>query len=135
MISPTIESIRIALHLIAVAVWVGGQIVVAGIVPAVRRVSPEATKALAQAFGRIAWPAFIVAVATGMWSLAIEDPADRGGDYAATFGIKIVFVVIAGVATAIHSNGKTKVALAVGGAVGLLASLIAFFLGVLMNHV
>lgn len=134
MISPSAESFRIALHLIAVAVWVGGQIVVAGIVPAVRRVSPEATKAMAQAFGRVAWPAFIVAVATGMWSLAVEDPADRGGDYAATFGIKIVFVVIAGIATAVHSSGKTKVALAVGGAVGLLASLIAFFLGVLLNH-
>jgi hypothetical protein len=134
MISPTAESIRITLHLIAVAVWVGGQIVVAGIVPSVRRVSPEATKVMAQAFGRTAWPAFVVAIATGMWSLAVEDPADRGGEYAATFGIKIVFVVIAGVATAVHSNGKTKVALAVGGAVGLLASLIAFFLGVLLNH-
>jgi len=134
MISPSAESVRIALHLIAVSVWVGGQIVVAGIVPAVRRVSPEATKALAQAFGRTAWPAFVIAVATGMWSLAVEDPVERGGDYAATFGIKIIFVVIAGIATAVHSNGKTKIALAVGGAVGLLASLIAFFLGVLLNH-
>jgi uncharacterized membrane protein len=134
MISPSAESVRIALHLIAVSVWVGGQIVVAGIVPAVRRVSPEATKALAQAFGRTAWPAFVIAVATGMWSLAVEDPVERGGDYAATFGIKIIFVVIAGIATAVHSNGKTKLALAVGGAVGLLASLIAFFLGVLLNH-
>ena len=49
MISPSADSTRIALHLVAVAVWVGGQIVVAGIVPSVRRVSPDATKAMAQA--------------------------------------------------------------------------------------
>jgi putative copper export protein len=134
MISPTADSIRIALHLLAVAVWVGGQIALAGIVPTIRRVAPSATTHLAQAFARVAWPAYIVAIATGMWSLAVEDPADRGGAYAATFGIKMIFVVAAGVATAIHSGGKTKVALAVGGAVGLLSSLVAFFLGVQLGH-
>jgi putative copper export protein len=134
MISPNAESIRTALHLLAVAVWVGGQIVLAGIVPTMRREAPAALKILAQSFARIAWPAFIIAIATGMWSLAIEDPADRGGDYAATFGIKIIFVVIAGIATAVHSGGKSKLALALGGAVGLVASLIAFYLGVTLGH-
>ena len=134
MISPTADSIRIALHLIAVAVWVGGQIVLAGIVPTMRRHSPESTKVLAQAFSKAAWPAFIIAIATGMWNLAIEDPADQGGAYAASFGVKMIFVVLAGIATAMHSNGKTKLALALGGAVGLLSSLIAFYLGVTLGH-
>ena len=134
MISPTADSIRIALHLIAVAVWVGGQIMLAGIVPTMRRNVPESTKVLAQAFSKVAWPAFIVAIATGMWNLAVQDPADQGGSYAATFGVKMLFVVLAGIATAVHSSGKSKVALAVGGAVGLLSSLIAFFLGVQLGH-
>ena len=134
MISPTADSIRIALHLIAVAVWVGGQIVLAGIVPTMRRNAPDATKVLAQAFAKVAWPAFILAIATGMWNLAIQDPADQGGEYAATFGVKMVFVVLAGVSTAVHSNGKTKIALALGGAVGLLSSLVAFYLGVTLGH-
>jgi len=67
MISPTLDSARIFLHLMAVAVWVGGQIVLAGIVPQVRRVAPDAMKAIAQGFARIAWPAFLVIVFTGMW--------------------------------------------------------------------
>ena len=62
MLSPSLASIRIFLHVLAASVWVGGQITLGGIVPAVRRAHPQATKVIAQAFGRVAWLAFGVAL-------------------------------------------------------------------------
>jgi len=66
MLSPTAATIRLFLHVIAASVWVGGQFALAGVVPALRRTAPQSTKAVAQAFGRIAWPAYGVTVLTGM---------------------------------------------------------------------
>jgi putative copper export protein len=40
MLSPTAESIRLFLHVLAASVWVGGQIVLGGLVPKLRQVSP-----------------------------------------------------------------------------------------------
>lgn len=135
MISPTLDSIRVFLHLMAVAVWVGGQIVLAGIVPQVRSVAPEAMKTIAQGFAKIAWPAFLVIVFTGMWGLATIDVASESSAYMATFGIKMLLVGVAVVATLIHSNGTSKAAKGIGGAASLLASLLAAFAGILMAHV
>lgn len=135
MISPTLESVRIFLHLIAVAVWVGGQIVLAGIVPRLRTVAPDAMKTVAQGFARIAWPAFLVIVFTGVWGLGTIDVADQSSAYLATFGVKMLLVGIAVIATLIHSQGTSKAAKGIGGAASLLTSLLAAFAGVLMAHV
>jgi putative copper export protein len=135
MISPTLDSIRIFLHVIAVAVWVGGQIVLAGIVPQLRKVAPDAMKTVAQSFARIAWPAFLIIVFTGMWGLGTIDVTDRSSAYLATFGIKMLLVGVTVIATLIHSNGTSKAAKGIGGAASLLASLLAAFAGILMSHV
>jgi hypothetical protein len=52
-----------------------------------------------------------------------------------TFGIKMLLVAMAVIATLIHSNGTSKLAKGLGGAVGLLATLIAGYCGVLLAHV
>lgn len=135
MISPTLDSLRVFLHLMAVAVWVGGQIVLAGIVPSVRKAAPQAMQSIAQGFARIAWPAFIVIVFTGVWGLASTDVANQSSSYTATFGIKMLIVGAAVIATLVHSQGTSKAAKGIGGAVGLLASLLAAYAGVLMAHV
>jgi putative copper export protein len=135
MISPTLDSVRIFLHIIAVAVWVGGQIVLAGIVPSLRTVAPEAMKTVAQGFARIAWPAFLVIVFTGMWGLGTIDVTDQSSAYLATFGVKMLLVGVTVMATLIHSNGTSKAAKGIGGAASLLASLLAAFAGILMAHV
>lgn len=135
MISPTLDSVRIFLHLMAVAVWIGGQIVLAGIVPQLRNVAPEAMKTVAQGFARIAWPAFLIIVFTGMWGLATIDMTAESSAYMATFGIKMLFVGIAVIATLIHANGTSKAAKGIGGAASLLTSLLAAFAGILMAHV
>ena len=135
MISPTLESLRIFLHLIAVSVWVGGQIVLAGLVPRVRAVAPQAMSPIAKGFARVAWPAMVVILFTGAWGLASTEAADKGTVYMTTFGLKMLLVGFAVAATIIHSVGTTKMAKALGGAVGLFASLAATYAGILLAHV
>jgi len=53
----------------------------------------------------------------------------------ASFAVKMLMVGIAIIATIIHSAGTSKLAKALGGAVGLLASLLAAYAGVLLAHV
>jgi putative copper export protein len=133
VLSPGLTTLRLFLHVLAASVWVGGQIALAGVVPTVRRVAPEATKAVARAFARVAWPAFALAVLTGIWNLSEVDIADTGTTYQVTLFVKLVLVFASGAAAAIHSVGHSKLALALGGAIGLLAGLGAMFCGYLLT--
>ncbi|MEI8241268.1 MAG: hypothetical protein WCI22_17795 [Actinomycetota bacterium] len=134
MLSPTAETFRLFLHVISAAIWVGGQFVVAGIVPGMRRAHPEALKTLAQGFARVAWPAFGVLVITGMWSLMDIDITTMSSAFQTTVLLKIAFAVVAGIAAAIHAGGKSKAALAIGGALGAVFSVAALFLGLLITQ-
>ena len=58
------------LHIFAATVWVGGQVVLAAIVPLARRLGGrDATRAIARRFQIVAWPAFAVLLVTGTWNL------------------------------------------------------------------
>lgn len=133
MIDPTLDSLRTFLHLLAASVWVGGQVVLGGLVPRVRKSSPEALKTIANGFARVAWPAFAVSVVTGMWSILDIDVSAMDTDYHVTLGLKITLVAVAGLAAAAHANTKSKLVLALGGAIGLLGSLAALYAGVLLG--
>jgi putative copper export protein len=133
VISPTLATFRLFLHSLAAAIWVGGQFALAGVVPVLRKQAPEATKAVARAFARLAWPAFGVLVITGMWNLAEVDIANTDTAYQVTVFVKVTVALIAAAAVAIHSIGKSKLALALGGAIGAMASLAALFLGILLR--
>ena len=133
MLSPTLTTVRLFLHILAASVWLGGQIALAGVVPTVRKVSPEGTKAVARAFARVAWPAFVVVVLTGIWNLTEVDIADTDTTYQVTLFVKLVLVFASGTAAAIHSVGRAKLALALGGAIGLIAGLGAMFCGYLLT--
>jgi putative copper export protein len=133
MLSPTLTTWRLALHVLAAAIWLGGQFALAGVVPSLRRVSPDATKAAARAFARVAWPAFFVLVVTGIWNLAEVDITDTSTSYQVTVFVKVTLAIISGAAAAIHQVGRTKLALALGGAIALLSALGALFLGVLLR--
>lgn len=128
MLSPSLDSIRIFLYVLAAGVWVGGQIVLAGVVPGLRKVGPEATKAAANGFARVAWPAFVLAFATGVWNLISADDT-VGTSYQVTLGIKILLVVVAGASAAAHASSEKKVVIAATGAIGLVASLVVMFMG------
>ena len=133
MLSPTAATIRLFLHVLAATVWVGGQFALAGLVGTLRRQSPEAPRAVARAFARLAWPAFGVLVITGIWNLTEIDLGNTTTDYQITVFVKITVAVASAVFVLIHSLGKTKLALALGGALGALCSLAALFLGILLR--
>jgi putative copper export protein len=133
VISPTAATLRLFLHVLAATVWVGGQIVLAGLVGTVRRESPAALSAVARAFARLAWPAFAVLVLTGIWNLTEVDLANTTTEYQVTVFVKVAVAVASGVFVLIHSLGKTKLAIALGGALGALCSLAAVYLGILLR--
>lgn len=113
------DEIRLFLHIFAASIWVGGQVVMAGMVPAVRSLGEDAPGVMARAFNRIAWPAYGVAVITGIWSLMVKmDDIDQ-----AVFGIKFLLVVVSGIGAGLHIVAKgNKTMLAVGGATALLGA-------------
>ena len=132
MLSPTAATVRLSLHVLAACIWVGGQFVLAGLLPVLRTTEGMAKQA-ARAFNRIAWPAFAVLVLTGMWNLAAIDITDAPTDYQVTVFVKITVAIAAGVAAAVHTAARSRLALAIGGAVGAFASLAAVALGVLLH--
>ncbi len=133
MLSPTLDTVRVFLHVLAAAVWVGGQIVVAGVVPGLRKSSgSEGTKSLANGFARVAWPAFVLSLLTGMWALL--DNGDTSTEYSVTFGIKFLFYIAAGAAAVAHARSDKRPIIAATGAIGLVFSLIVMFLGTLLTN-
>ena len=133
MLSPTADSIRLFLHVLAASVWVGGQIVLGGLVPKLRQVAPESLKVAANAFARIAWPAFAVVVVTGMWNILDITVGDMTTECQVSLFVHVLLAMAAAMFVVIHSVGQTKLALALGGALGLLTSLGAMFVGILLQ--
>jgi len=131
VLHPTLGTLRLFVHVLAATVWVGGQLTLAGLVPSLRRVSADAPRAAARRFNRIAWPAFAVLVATGIWNVT-QVPHPFEGAYGATLALKIAVVGVAGVAAWLHSTSRRPRSLAVFGAVSGVAALAALFLGVLL---
>jgi putative copper export protein len=131
-LAPGLDGFRLILHVLAATVWVGGQLVVAGLLPTIRSLGEGAPKAVARAFGRIMWPAFAVLVVTGFWNISAVQANHASSTWNLVLGIKMGFVVLAGVGVFLHQRSTSKVGLAVWGAVGALASIVALCLGVFL---
>ena len=124
-------TIRIFLHVLGATVWVGGQLTLAGLVPGLRRVSPDAPRAVARRFNVIAWVAFAVLIVTGIWNILAIRP-DWSSSYGTTLIVKLVVVAASGLTAALHARARSPVPLAVFGALSGLTALTALFLGVLL---
>jgi len=133
MLEPTVTTLRLFLHVLAASIWVGGQIVLAGLVPSLRRHAPNSTKVAARAFNKVAWPAFVVLVVTGIWNLLAVEVGNTTWEYQITVMLHILLTAIAGMSAAVHAVGRSTLALAVGGALGLLSSLGAMFVGLILR--
>lgn len=133
---PTLDSgldgFRLILHLLAATIWVGGQFTVAGLLPTIRSLGDDAPKKVAHAFSRLLWPAYGVLVLTGFWNISGLEVKHASSAWNAVLGIKMAVVLIAGVAVFLHQRSKSKVALALWGAIGALASVVALCLGVFL---
>ncbi len=126
------DTLRLFLHVTAATIWVGGQLTLAGLVPGLRQLSPDAPRAAARRFNLIAWPAYLVLIATGIWNVfAIPDLA-MDTAYGRTLMVKVVVAIISGLAAFLHSISRTKTGLAVWGALSALSAIAALFLGVLL---
>jgi len=132
MITPSLDALRTALHLLGVSVWIGGQIVLAGIVPVLRTTAPDALGAVARAFAKLAWPMFLLIVLTGIWGYVDIDAPTKSSAYTITFGVKMLLVAVTAIASLVHAQGTSRAAKAIGGAASLVSALGAAWLGVLL---
>ena len=149
MLPVTADSIRLFLHVLGASVWVGGQLVLAGLVPVLRRnASADTVRAAARQFQRFAWPAYALLLATGIWNLVAIKVGDRSGAYLATLMVKLTLVALSGIAAATHAlltgpavaratgEAQARRRRAISGAsagLALLFALVAAYMGVQLN--
>ena len=129
MLHLDLDTIRLFLHVLAACVWVGGQLTLAALVPALRAAGADIPKAAANAFNRVAWPAFGVLLLTGIWNVAAEDD-DHGSAWDNTLVLKLVLVALSGVTAYLHAKASSRAAMAAYGALTGLTALGALFVGV-----
>lgn len=122
-----LETVRLFLHVLAASIWVGGQITLAALVPALRAGGADVPQAAARAFARIAWPAFGVLILTGIWNVAAEDDLDQG-----TLGVKYALVLISGVSAFLHGRASSRSQMAIWGAVTGLSAVATLFVGIVL---
>lgn len=130
-------------HVLAACIWIGGQVVVAALMPALPGVDGLAAAA-GRRFQLIAWPAYATLIITGAlnarnagitWSDLVSSPTGR------TLLVKLGFVVLSGGAAALHAfllaphrRGDTArpYQSAILGSVSVLAAVIAALYGVVI---
>jgi putative copper export protein len=132
MLAVSWDTIRLFLHVLAATIWVGGQLVLAALVPALRAFGAEVPRAAAARFNQVAWAAFTVLIVTGVWNIiAVRgDIGDPG--YRTTLIVKLVVVAISGLAAWLHARSRSTAGLAVFGALTGISALGALFIGVLL---
>ena len=133
MLSIDLTTVRLFVHVLAAAVWVGGQLTIAGLLPTARALGDDAPRRVARAFNRFAWPAFAVLVITGVWNLFAVRIGDLGADYMVTLALKLIAVTISCVAAAAHIVAKSRLALAIGGALSGIGAVAALFFGIVLH--
>ena len=131
-LASSIDALRISLHVLAACVWIGGQVVMGALVPTARGFGPEATKKIVAVFGRIEWPTFAVLVATGVWNVLALHSGKDNTNWQAVLSAKYAVVLVAGVAVYLHTRAKTPRLRGISAGVGLLTSLGAMVLGVVL---
>jgi hypothetical protein len=99
----------------------------------VRQLGDDAPATVARRFNQVAWAGFALLLVTGIWHLLAIDVGDRTTEYHVTLGLKLTVVAVSGIGVAVHILGRSKVALAIGGALGFLGALAALFFGVLLH--
>ena len=126
------DSVRLFLHVSAATIWVGGQFTLAALVPALRSAGATVPKTAAQAFNRVAWPAYGVLLVTGAWNISAERD-EIHGSYAWVLAAKVTLVALSGLTAWLHIRATSRRGLAVWGALTGLTALGALLLGVVLS--
>ncbi|MDR2984257.1 MAG: hypothetical protein LBV34_05385 [Nocardiopsaceae bacterium] len=130
MLTVNLETVRLFLHVLAATVWVGGQLTLAALVPALRRMGPDVPRTAARRFNLVAWPAYGVLVATGVWNIVAV--GHMTASYRTTLIAKVSVVAASGITAFLHTRSKSTAGLAIWGALTGLTALAALFLGVVL---
>ncbi len=131
MLAVSWTTVRLSLHVLAATIWVGGQLTLAALVPALRGIGRDVPKIAARRFNQVAWPAFAVLVATGVWNILAEQDKVTG-NYRVTLIVKLAVVAVSGLTAFLHARARGTTGLAVFGALTGISALAALFLGVLL---
>jgi putative copper export protein len=131
LLAPALDTVRLTLHVLAATVWVGGQIVMMGLVGPARTLGGEAPRTLARAFARMAWPAYVVLLLTGIWNVSSFTWSSQSSAWKAVLMAKIVVVLLAGLGSFLHQRA-TKGQLALWGSAAGTASVAALVMGILL---
>jgi putative copper export protein len=129
-LAPGLTIVRLSLHVLAASIWIGGQIVMAGLVPTLREAGQDVPSKAARAFARLSWPAFAVLVITGFWNYAVEIHGTTTYGWQMVMGVKFVAVFGAGAGAWLHTRATTPSKRGMWAGIGLLGSLLAMVLGV-----
>jgi hypothetical protein len=128
-----VTALRLFLHVLSASVWVGGQIVLVGLLPTVRGLGPDAPAKVARAFNRVAWPAFGIAVLTGLWNVVAIPLEELNHPWVE---LKVLAVTLSGLGALVHQQARgNRTVLAVGGAVSLVFAVVAMYLGFVVTTV
>ena len=130
-LAPVVDSIRLFIHVIGATVWVGGQLVLATLVPALRKINPDLPKIVAKKFNKIAWYAYTLLIASGIWNMAAL-PKNAPSNYSMVLGFKMAIVLLSGMAALLHARAKEAKKLAMWGSISGLTALLSLYLGVLL---
>ena len=133
MITPTFEWFLLVSHLLGVSVWLGGQITLLSIMRTIKDNSEGLLPLVARRFARTSWTALGVVVTTGVALVLQISPTEQGTAYSVTLALKLALMFVAVAAVIIHSTSKQRLLIALGGAIGLVASLGSLALGVLLS--
>ncbi len=140
-----LDALRSFLHILSVTVWVGGQIVVAGLVPLLRRVDRRSgpvpdgemtvTQQAARRFGRISWPFFALAIITGLWSIGEIEWSASTGTWQTLFFVKMALVAASGVGAWLHTRAQRAPERALFASLASLSALAALLIAASFNSV
>ena len=139
-----LDALRGFLHILSVTVWVGGQIVVAGLVPLLRKVdrtNPAAegektvTQQVAHRFNRVAWPFFALAIITGLWIIGEIEWSASTGTWQTLFFVKMALVAASGVGAWLHTRAQRAPERAIFASVASLSALAALLIAAGFNSV
>ena len=125
------DTLRLGLHVLAATIWVGGQFVLAGLVPTLRSLGPDAPRQAAQRFNMIAWPAYGLLLFTGLWNLF---ESNIPSSWHPLVEIKVTCFLLSGLGAFLHTRAQgNKAVLAIGGAAASLFAVAALFMGIALR--
>ena len=125
--------VRLTLHVLGAALWVGGQLVLGGLVPTLRRTAPDALTAVARQFARLAWPGYFLLLGTGAWNVVAASNGPETSAWKAVLSAKMAVAVLSGVSAFVHQRVTGRAAVALWGSLAGTSALAALVLGVALS--